>query len=137
MRRRQGSRLTHPRMMRRLEKTHFNSTCAIGIEIIIYDTFNQPVGTGFAPYPRLQAIPCYKEPLSTQIPPERSQPNQVIITDKFVIALAGYYPSIRSETDSAKINERVYNITGVTSDDTDTITFLNVEIVNKPVDNAA
>lgn len=117
--------------MRSLARTHFNSVCAIGIEVIVYDDYNQPIGTDFAPYANLQAIPCYKEPQAT----EAAQPNSVVITDAFVVALAGYYPSIRAEADLAKINERVYNIKGVTSDDTDTITFLNVEIVNKPVDN--
>lgn len=108
--------------------THFNSLATIGQNQIIFDDFNQPIGYEFVPSPlvELQSIKCYKEPLGDQ---ESGKPNQIIITDKLVVALCGYFPQIRVE-DDIQINERIYNITGVISDDTDTITFLNIQIVN-------
>jgi hypothetical protein len=127
MKRRSGSPIVNPRMMRHLT-THFNSIATIGIYEIIYDSFNQPIDQTFTPSPivALQAILAYKEPLGDQ---EVAKPNQVVITDRFMVALCGYFPQIRTG-DDVRINERVYNITGVTSDDTDTVTFLNVQIVN-------
>lgn len=117
--------------MRSLTK-HFNSIATIGELTIIYDAFNQPIGTEFTPsdIPSLVNIRCYKEPLSDQ---EVAKPNQIVITDKLMVALDGYFPQIRL-TDYIRINERIYNITGVASDDTDTITYLNVQVVNAPVE---
>ena len=137
MQRRQGSRLTHGRMMCQLALTHFNSVVTIGAMTIVYDDYNQPVDQIFTPseIKTLTNIPCYKEPLGQLTSPEVAKPNQIVITDKFVVALAGYFPQIR-DSDIAKINERLYNITGVTSDDTDTITFLNVQIVNPVTETA-
>lgn len=133
MKRRSGSLLTNPRMMRHLT-THFNSIATIGKYVITYDSFNQPIDQTFTPSPleALQAIQCYKEPLGEQ---ESAKPNQIVITDRFAVALCGYFPQIRTG-DDVQINERIYNITGVTSDDTDTVTFLNVQIVN-PIEIAA
>jgi len=115
-------------MMRHLAPTHFNSVLTIGAMTIVYDDYNQPIDQIFVPseIAVLTNIPCYKEPLGDQ---EGTKPNQIVITDTFVVALAGYFPQIRT-SDVARINERLYNITGVTSDDTDTVTFLNVQIVN-------
>lgn len=117
--------------MRQLAPTHFNSIVTIGTITIIYDDYNQPIDQIFvaSEIAQLTNIPCYKEPLGDQ---ESSKPNQIVITDRFAVALAGYFPQIRT-SDIARINERLYNITGVTSDDTDTVTFLNVQIVNAPV----
>jgi hypothetical protein len=128
MQRSLGSRLTHSRLMRRLAPTHFNTVVTVGAMTIVFDDYNQPIAQTFQPseIDALINIPAYKEPLGDQ---ENAKPNQISITDKFAIALAGYFPQIRTN-DTAKINERLYNITGVTSDDTDTITFLNVQIVN-------
>lgn len=127
MKRREGSLIVNPRMMRALT-AHFNSLATIGEYEIIYDDFNQPVDQVFtpSPIPTLTNIRCYKEPIGGQ---EAAKPNQIVITDKFIVALAGYFPQIRTD-DFIQINERIYNITGVTSDDTDTITFLNVQVVN-------
>lgn len=117
--------------MRQLGPTHFSSVLTVGAITIVYDEYNQPIDQIFAPsdIPTLTNIPCYKEPLGNQ---EGAKPNQIVITDKFVVALAGYFPQIRT-SDAVRINERLYNVTGVTSDDTDTITFLNVQIVNAPI----
>lgn len=111
----------------------FNSLCTIGLYEITVDTRNQPIEGIFNPsdIPALNNIRCYKEPLIDQ---EAPKTNQVVITNKLAVALQGYYPQIR-DTDFCMINETVYNVRGVVSDDTDTITYLNVEIVNNIVDN--
>jgi len=139
MRRRDGSRLAHPRMLRRLSQTHFNNVATIGTMTIVYDDFNQPIDQIFTPsdIPELTNIPCYKEPLGeVGKDQEYGKPNQIVITDKFNVALAGYFPQIRTE-DVIRINERLYDITGVASDDTNTITFLNVKVVNASVIEAS
>lgn len=127
MKRRNGSLIVNSRMMSHLT-THFNSYATIGTITTITDSFNQPVEQVFTPSDigELHNIQCYKEPLGEQ---ESAKPNQILITDRFAVALCGYFPQIRLN-DAIKINERLYNITGVTSDDTDTITFLNVQVVN-------
>ena len=125
-------------MMCHLAPTHFNCKVTIGAMVITYDDYNEPIDQTFQPseIKKLTNISGYKEPLGTQSgSPEAAKPNQVVITDKFAVALAGYFPQIRT-SDVAKINERLYNITGVTSDDTDTITYLNVQIVNPVTETA-
>jgi hypothetical protein len=117
--------IVDPRLMRALGSI-FNSLCTIAVETITQDPSGEEIITYVAD-PLMTGIKCYVEPLTQT---EIRRPDQTIVERPFTIALQGYYPRIDVEDHAVVGVTQVHNILAVKHDDTNTITFLDTEIIN-------
>lgn len=126
------SPLIHPRLMREL-RNHHNSLCTIEINTEVQDPNSGEETTTYRADPLMTAIRCYVE---AQTRREIRRPDQTIVENAFVIQLAGYYPRIDVEDHAIILGatDQVHNILGVSHDDTQTITYLDTEIINDDSD---
>lgn len=120
--------------MARVAKTHFNSLCTLQDQITTFDTVGEQIIT-YVDNALLRAIPCYIEPaggaeVGRALNEDRTAQSTTTL-NRYVIALAGYYPNAR-QTQQASVNGNSYNVLRIAFDDQKTETYLTVEIVNDP-----
>ena len=118
------SKIVHPQLMQSLPYI-FNSLCAIHHYKETTNEYNEVIVTYEADRD-MAGILCYKEPISGSEVRNQLDTTQM---SNFVAALQGYYPKI-VVTDQAVIDGIPFNIQRVTHDDTNTATFLTLEVVN-------
>lgn len=120
------SQLVHPKMLAALA-TIFNSQCTIEVETVTQDPNSGEETIIYVADPLMTAIKCYVEP-NNQTEVRRS--DQTIVEKAWAICLSGYYPRIDVE-DRARVNTgALHNILNVKHDDTNTVTFLDTEIIS-------
>lgn len=105
----------------------FNSTCVIEPETIATNPDSGEEEVTYVADPQMIDILCYVEPQS-QV--EIRRPDQTIVERPFTIALQGYFPRIDVEDQAVVNGTQRHNILAVRHDDTNTITFLDTEIIN-------
>lgn len=121
-----NARYTHPRRLANMQ-AHFNSIVRIARGVETRDDFNQPTIT-YIDDPQLTTIRAYKEPEMAGTG-ENRQDTQTVVTNRWLVYLAGYYPTINT-VDRAIVDGVPHNILNVMHDDSKTLTVLNTEIVN-------
>lgn len=113
----------HPRFVG-LNSQFFPSLATIEGKTETYDDYGQSV-EAWLPVPGLQAIACSKAPLSAQ---ERQALNYTATDQVWIVLLAGAYPSITTNH-RAEIDNALYDIDAVETDQTGSVTRLRVRSV--------
>jgi hypothetical protein len=105
----------------------FNHLCTLADPHRTLDQYGEEIVT-YTPTtdPALQVVRCYLEPATGA---ETRRATDVFDVVTFMVALDGYYPQIRV-AQAVIVADKTYNITKVSHDDTNTQTYLTVEIVN-------
>lgn len=104
-------------------RNHFSEDATILNDVITTNSFNEEVHT-LTPDPQLTNIPCYKEPISGG---EVRTPGATLVTDRWNIILAGYYPQLSKEQ-AISVGEEVFNIIDFSVESTHTITAIVAEV---------
>lgn len=117
-------RLVHPMLMQSLQHFH-NSRCSISRTETTRNSFQEELVTVVVDQ-SLCAIPCFLDRTGGS---EQRQPTQTIVAGTYIVQLARYCPSIDQHC-VAVIDGTSFNVVDVVHDDTNTLTYLGLEIIN-------